>query len=389
LDVILATDRCHNLDDPWGDQAIPVRFHNPEDALPILLQQPRRPDGVIAVGDRPTVLAARAAQELGLPYHTVEAVEICRNKYAARERFREAGLLVPEYVRVPVTMKPSTAAQSAAYPCVLKPLGLSGSRGVIRANHEVQFLEAFDRICSLLGTPDIRRLQDDSDRYIQIETFILGKEYALEGIMTGGELQVLAVFDKPDPLDGPYFEESIYVTPSRASQAVLDAIIETTQKAVRALGLTHGPVHAEMRHNESGVWMLEVAARPIGGMCSQCLRFDRGISLEELIIRHALGENVGEVRREACAAGVMMIPIPKNGIYAGVRGIEDASAVPGIDGVMITAKQGQRLLKLPEGASYLGFLFARGNLPEEVESSLRESHGKLRFEVSKELSFSF
>jgi hypothetical protein len=196
---------------------------------------------------------------------------------------------------------------------------------------------------------------------------------------------VLAVFDKPDPLDGPFFEESIYVTPSRAPETVVNAIVETTQKAVRALGLTHGPIHAEMRHNQSGVWMLEVAARPIGGMCSQCLRFDGGITLEQLIIRHALGENVREWRREACASGVMMIPIPENGVYTGVSGAEEASAVPGIDAVIITAKEGQRLLKLPEGASYLGFLFARGSRPRQVEAALREAHGKLRFEIAKEL----
>jgi biotin carboxylase len=385
LEVILATDRCHNLEDPWGDQAMPVRFHQPDEAIQMLLQHSSRPHGVIAVGDRPTLVAAMAAKAFGLPYHSVEAVESCRNKHAARERFRQAGLLVPEYFRVPVAMEPMEAARTAGYPCVLKPLGLSGSRGVIRADNELEFLEAFERIRTLLETPDIRRLQDASDRYIQIETFIPGQEYALEGIVSGGDLQVLAIFDKPDPLDGPFFEESIYVTPSRAPEATLDMIVETTQRASRALSLTHGPIHAEMRHNASGVWMLEVAARPIGGMCSQCLRFDGGMSLEQLILDHALGENVDEVRRESSASGVMMIPIPGNGIYAGVSGIEDASAVPGIEAVTITAKPGQRILKLPEGSSYLGFLFARGTVPDEVVSTLREAHAKLRFEIAKEL----
>jgi biotin carboxylase len=384
LDIVMATDRCHQLDDPWGDDAVPVRFHEPEEALSLLGEQ-QRTNGVIAVGDRPTVVAARIAKALELPYHTVEAVEICRNKHTAHERFRAAGLLVPKYFRVPVTFEPAEAARSATYPCVLKPLGLSGSRGVIRANDDAEFVEAFNRIRALLDTPDILRLQDDTDRHIQIEAFIPGAEYALEGIVTGGELQVLAVFDKPDPLDGPFFEESIYVTPSRSPQAVLDLIVETTRKAIRALGLTHGPVHAEMRHNESGVWMLEVAARPIGGLCSQSLRFDGGVSLERLILLHALGEDVRGINREPSASGVMMIPIPESGIYLGVSGIEDASVVPGVESVTITAKHGQRLQKLPEGASYLGFIFARGDRPQDVESALREAHGKLRFEIAREL----
>jgi biotin carboxylase len=361
-----------------------VRFHEPEEALSIVLQQPP-PNGVMAVGDRPTVIAAMIARALELPFHPLEAVEICRNKHAARERFRAAGLLVPEYFRVPVDFEASEAARSASYPCVLKPLGLSASRGVIRANDEIEFVEAFHRIRALLDTPDIRRLQDDTDRYLQIEAFIPGVEYALEGVVTSGELQVLAIFDKPDPLNGPYFEESIYVTPSRSPQAVLDLIVDTTHRAIRALGLTHGPVHAEMRHNETGVWMLEVAARPIGGLCSQSLRFEGTVSLERLILLHALGEDIRGINREPSASGVIMIPIPENGIYLGVGGIEDASVVPGVESVTITAKYGQRLQKLPEGASYLGFIFARGNQPQKVESALREAHGKLRFEIAREL----
>jgi biotin carboxylase len=252
IKVILATDRCDHLEDPWGDNAVPVRFHKPADALP-LLQRMERPDGVIAVGDRPTVVAAMAADMFGLPYHSVEAVEICRNKFAAHEQFRRGGLPVADYFRVPITNDPTEAARSARYPCVLKPLGLSASRGVIRANDEIEFLEAFERIRALLRTSDIRRLQDEGDGYIQVESFIPGKEFALEGLVTAGNLQVLAIFDKPDPLDGPFFEETIYVTPSREPNAVQEAIIAATRTAIRAAGLTHGPVHAEMRVNEDGV----------------------------------------------------------------------------------------------------------------------------------------
>jgi biotin carboxylase len=286
---------------------------------------------------------------------------------------------------VPLTHEPAEAARRARYPCVLKPLSLSASRGVIRANDEMEFIEAFRRISAMLDHPELRRLADDTDRYLQVEDFIPGPEFALEGLVTGGKLRVLALFDKPDPLDGPFFEETIYVTPSRQSERVRLRIVDTTQKSIHALGLTHGPIHAEMRVNEAGVWMLEVAARPIGGLCSRSLRFDGGESLEHLVIRHALGEDVRRIEREPTASGVMMTPIPENGIYMGVSGAEAAESTPGIEAVIITAKYGQRLLKLPEGASYLGFIFARGVQPGDVESALREAHSRLSFEIAKEL----
>ena len=385
LEVTLATDRCKTLDDPWGDDAIPVRFHKPADAIPVLASAPGRPDGVVAVGDRPTVVAAMAAAEFGLPYHSVEAVTAARNKYEARQRWRAAGLLVPEYFRVGLDYDPPEAARSAVYPCVLKPLGLSGSRGVIRADNEGEFIEAFDRIRALLETRDIRRLQDEADHFIHVETFIPGREFALEGVVTDGRLHAFAIFDKPDPLDGPYFEETIYVTPSRAPAGAQRAIVETTGRAAHALGLRHGPIHAEMRCNEGGVWMLEVAARPIGGLCSKCLQFEGGASLEEIVLRHALGEDVSEAKLRRSSSGVMMIPIPRNGIYVRVEGTHEAAEVAGIEDVVITAKEGQRLQKLPEGATYLGFIFAAADTPESVERALREAHARLRFEIAATL----
>ena len=251
---------------------------------------------------------------------------------------------------------------------------------MIRANNPAEFTAAFRRIAALLRDPDILRLREDPDRFIQVESFIEGREFALEGILTGGKLRVLAIFDKPDPLDGPYFEETIYVVPSREPVQIQRDIVRTTESAVRALGLTHGPVHAEMRVNESGVWMLEVAARPIGGLCARVLP-----GLEELILRHAAGEDVAEIAMPADAAGVMMIPIPREGIYLATDGVEVARSLPGIEDVIITAKEGQKLVPLPEGASYLGFIFARGESPEKVERALRASHQKLRFEIAAAL----
>ncbi len=379
LDLVLATDRCHILPDPWGDQAIPIRFEDPESAASTLAKIQPKPEAIVAVGDRPTYIAALAARHLGLPYNPPESVAAAKNKFQARERFRQAGMQVPAYIRIPLT---TTKAPKVNYPCVLKPLGLSASRGVIRANNESEFLQALERIRVILESPDIRRLNEDQDQFIQIENYIPGREYALEGIITEGRLQTLAIFDKPDPLEGPFFEETIYVTPSRELHDIQATLKATAQQAVTALGLTRGPLHAEFRHNSQGAWILEAAARPIGGLCAKALRFQNGATLEELILHHALGGDVSTWQREERASGVMMIPIPKNGIYQSVKGIEQATQTPGITEVMITAKEGQKLQQLPEGASYLGFLFATSPGPQEVEQALRRAHEKLSFEIA-------
>jgi biotin carboxylase len=375
-ELILATDRCHVLDDPWGDRAIALRFEDPEGAAQALASE-ARVDGIVAVGDRPAYIAALAAQRLGIPYNSPDSVAASRNKFLARERFRAAGLLVPKFHRVPLTDAPEQAAMHARYPSVLKPLGLSTSRGVIRADDPAEFLAAFKRIKKLLADPDIARLHEDQDRFLQVESFIEGREFALEGILTDGQLRVLAIFDKPDPLDGPFFEETIYITPSREDSSTQSALIQATEAAIRALGLSHGPIHAEMRVNSRGVWMLEVAARPIGGLCARVLP-----GLEELILRHAAGEDAGSIALPSVASGVMMIPIPREGIYVNTEGLDEARAQPGIEEVIISAKQGQKLVPLPEGASYLGFIFARGESPDAVDRALRSSHQQLRFEIA-------
>ena len=379
FELQLATDRCHVLDDPWGDHAVALRFEDPEGAAHTIAAE-ARVDGIVAVGDRPAYIAALAAARMGIPYNSPDSVLACRNKFLARERFQAAGLLVPEFFRGPLDEGPQRAALAAPYPCVLKPLGLSASRGVIRANNAQEFSAAFRRIAALLRDPDVLHFNEEHHRFIQVESFIEGREFALEGILTGGRLCVLALFDKPDPLDGPYFEETIYVTPSRASGETQRDIIRTTELAVRALGLTHGPVHAEMRVNARGVWMLEVAARPIGGLCARVLP-----GLEELILRNAAGEDVSAFPIPVEAAGVMMIPIPREGVYEDVDGLDEARSAPGVEDVIITAKQGQKLVPLPEGNSYLGFIFARAETPEAVERALRASHERLRFEIATSL----
>jgi biotin carboxylase len=385
VDATLAADRCSRLDDPWGDHSIAVKF---DYRMPQSVETFRdmRFDGVAAVGDRPAALAAEVAAMLGIPFHPPAAAYACQDKFLARQLYQAAGLPVPAYFRAALTEDAGALARRAPYPCVLKPLGLSASRGVIRANNQAEFVAAFGRIRALLEkNPDLRRLRQ---RALQVESYIEGREFAIEGLVTNGVFQALAIFDKPDPLTGPFFEETIYVTPSREPAATEEALLDTARRAVRALGLYHGPAHLEMRWNEEGVWMLDAAARPIGGLCAKALRFEFGgtsAPLEELVIRHALGEDVSGARLEGPACGVMMIPIPKGGIYESVEGVERARAVPGIEDVMVTAKAGQLLVPLPEGVSYLGFLFARGNSAQEVELALRRSHAELRFHIAAAL----
>ncbi len=378
--LVLASDRCHVLEDPWRDGAIPIRLEQPEESAAKIVEFARENpiDGLVALGDPVTLIAALAARELGLPFHPPEAVEVCRNKYQVRERFRMAGLPVPWYTRFPAVAPPP--ATDLPFPCVLKPLGLSASRGVIRAGNAAEFRAAFDRIRALL-----RRVPGEAAQWIQVESFIPGREVALEGIVTAGRLRVLAIFDKPDPLDGPFFEETIYVTPSRLDPATQQTLVAATERAVAAVGLRHGPVHAEMRLNEAGVWMLEMAARPIGGLCARALRFSGDLPLEELILRHALGEDISGFEREKQAAGVMMIPIPRAGILEGVENLDAALLTSGVESIEITAKLGQELVPLPEGSSYLGFIFARDAAPLAVEQALRAAHHKLGFRILSSL----
>jgi biotin carboxylase len=323
-------------------------------------------DGIAAVGDRPAVMAAAAAEALGIAFHPPGAARACHDKELSRVLLGVAAMRVPRFFEV---AGPEDALR-APYPCVLKPIALSASRGVIRADDPAGFREAYTRI---------RRM---GEHRVQVESYIPGREFAIEGLVTGGVLQTLAVFDKPDPLEGPFFEETIYTTPSRQPAAVQRDLIATCEQAVRVLGLRHGPVHAELRHNGEGAWLLEAHARPIGGLCAKALRFDGGMPLEELIVRHALGEDVRGVQREAQAAGVMMIPIPGDGLYRTAAGVAEACAVRGIEEIVLTAKEGQRLVPLPEGSSYLGFIFARAGSPELVESALRLAHAELRFEIA-------
>lgn len=391
LEVAFGSDRCHVLDDPWRDGAVALRFEDPEESANRIVDYARSHplNAIVPLGDRTVPTAARACRELGLPSHPPEAADICRDKSRSRQRLREAGLNVPKFARYSVNEDPRRIT-GIEFPCVLKPLSLSGSRGVIRANNREEFVRSFERIRALLLSPDVKVMREAASEHIQVESYIEGAEIAVEGFVERGAASMLAIFDKPDPLDGPFFEETIYVTPSRLQREIQEEVTKTVERAVQALGLFHGPFHAELRVNSKGAWPLEVAARSIGGLCARALRLSSPAlgsraPLEKLVIALALGLNVQPVRREESAAGVMMIPIEKGGIYLGVEGLDEARATPGVEDVVLTAKPSSRLVPFPEGCSYPGFIFARARAPEMVEEALRRAHRNLHFLMTPEL----
>jgi biotin carboxylase len=388
LEISFGTDRCHKLEDPWSDGALALHFENPESAAAEIVAQmsANRPDAILALGDRPTATAAHAARALGFLANSPESVEICRNKLRQRETLRRAHLPVPDFLDFAGTGNLDEVVGCAKYPCVLKPLSLSASQGVIRANNETEFREAVRRIRALLESPEIQvQREPDLDR-ILVETYIPGREVAIEGLLSDGNFRALAIFDKPDPLEGPYFEETIYVTPSRLPESDQRALIDCAARSVAALGLVTGPIHAELRINENGPWVIEIAPRPIGGLCARALRFgSENISLEELILRQALHMEGSDLERETPAAGVMMIPVPHSGIFEKVERQTEAEKITGIESIIITARQHDFISAWPEGNSYLGFIFASADTPQAVEAALRESHAKLNFTLSPRL----
>lgn len=392
VQLVYVTDRCHQLEDPWGDQAIAVHFESPEAAAYKVMEALRGQEvsGLLALGDRPAAAAAYSARGLGIEYNHPASVEACRSKLRMREVFRDAGLRVPWFRSLPITHMPEPSLAAIHYPCVLKPLSLSASQGVIRANNREEFLAAAARLRGLLESAEIRSTREPSLDRIIVEGYIPGKEVAVEAVLSNGSWSILAIFDKPDPLEGPYFEETIYVTPSRLPETGLSQIEKCARDTTQALGLTHGPIHAEFRINGDGVWPIEVAARPIGGLCARALRFSpdaagEPIALEELLLRHALQLPGWDAPRERLASGVMMIPVPHSGVLERVSGEAAALATPGITELLITARLHDPISAWPEGSSYLGFLFARGNTAAEVEKAIREAHKKLEFRITPRL----
>lgn len=363
-----------------------IDFADPDGAVDRIVCVSRRREqegrplaAILAIDDRGALIAAQASSRLGIPHNDPGSALAARDKFIMRERLAAGEVPVPSYLRFPADTDPATIVDGLTYPCVVKPLLLSGSRGVIRANTPGECVAAFRRTRAILEASGMAA----DEHSILIERFVPGFEVALEGLLTGGQLQTLALFDKPDPLDGPFFEETIYVTPSRLDEDVQGAISRRTAEAAAAIGLREGPIHAELRYDDASgdIWLIELAGRSIGGLCSSVLEFGAGMCLEELILRHAAGLPISSTERSGDAVGVMMIPIPLGGMLRGVNGLEEAKQVSGVIGIEVTAPMNQPIVPLPEGESYLGFIFARDDRPESVEAALREAHSRLHFVI--------
>lgn len=376
--VTVASERRAAMSAAMGERALTLRLSDPAHAAEQIAERARETPfaAVVGVDDQGVMAAALGAERLGLPHNPPGAVARTRDKAAMRRAFAEAGVPGPRFALLPCGADVAAVAREVGLPCVIKPLGLSGSRGVIRANGVAEARAAAERVRGILAAA-----QEPPGAPLLVESYLPGVEVAIEGLLRGGRLEVLAFFDKPDPLEGPYFEETLYVTPSRLLPSVLAEVEAVTARAARALGLREGPVHAELRADGDQVSVLELAARSIGGLCSRALRFGAGVSLEQVILRHALGLGLDDVARESKASGVMMIPIPRAGVLGAVEGQEDARAVDGIAGLEITIARGRPVVPLPEGDRYLGFLFARGASADVVESSLRAAHACLRIGI--------
>ena len=381
IEVVVGSDHRQVLEDLAGGRSLSLRFTPIGEGLARILEYARQHPlrAVVGTDDESAVLAATAAKALRLRHNDPASVALARDKHRFRQALVRAGMRSPWFRYIAADEDPEALARAIDYPCVLKPLGLSGSRGVIRADDAAGFVAACRRVRRILensGGPAPR-----GGSPILAEGFIPGREVALEGLLEGGRLRTLALFDKPDPLDGPFFEETIYVTPSRLPESAQREVSDEAARAARALGLREGPVHAELRVNGAGAWMIELAARTIGGLCSRALGHAWGEPLEERVLRHALALPAHETSASAGAAGVMMIPVPRAGRLRGIAGIDDARAVSGIREVVISVAIGERLVPPPEGDRYPGFIFAGASLPAQAEAALRNAHAKLRFDI--------
>ena len=379
LDVVVASDIDQPLADMYPGRWLTLPYHDIErGAQAVARYADRFPlDAVVAVDDPGTILAAHASAGLQLNGNSPESVIGTRDKSELRRALESHGVRSPSWQVNRFEDDPPL--DGLDFPVVVKPLGLNGSRGVIRADDEASLQQAVERLRRLLSTKSAaEECGDLADRYL-VEGYIPGVEVALEGLLRDGELHTLAVFDKPDPLHGPFFEETIYVTPSRLPESQIAEVVATARQSAEALGLQDGPLHAELRLNDEGAWPVDVAARTIGGLCARTLRFGAGMSLEEIVLRHAISAPLDSLNRETRAAGVMMMPIVGRGRIREIRGLDEAASVPLIEEIEMEARVGDMLVPLPEGADYPGFIFARGDDPAEVEAALREAWSKVAF----------
>lgn len=381
--VLVASDRCRNLGHFDNVKEISLAFNKPQQAIEKITHflKGRHLDAIIPVDDNAVSLAAFLAHAYGLAANPLSSTRICKNKFLFRQKLAQTSLPAPRYGLIPLLQRHPVCPPHLSFPVVIKPLLLSGSRGVIRANSPQEFTQACSRIEHILGEREFAVHKTKAWRTLLVEEYIPGKEYAVEGMLTAGTLDILTLFDKPDPLEGPFFEETIYVTPSLLEKSRQDEIRSVLQRACTAIGLTTGPVHAEVRLNDRGIFIIEIAARTIGGLCARLVRYATGCALEEIVVHHALGQPIARPDFKGKAAGVMMIPIPGYGILRSVDGLDAARAVKGVQDIEITAERESLIVPLPEGKSYLGFIFAGGETVKEVDRTLRQAHALLAFDI--------
>ena len=380
VNTLIASEGKHSIVSAYA-QGIHISFANPSAAFVELVSACKQHNvtAIIATDDVSTELATHLAEHFSFPHNPIDAVVKTRRKDLARECLHNNGLKIPQYEVIDLLIDLESYKLPIAFPVVLKPTSMSASKGVIRANNTDEFRAAFIRTKKII---ELARTHDESiPANILVESFIEGREYALEGLLVNGELDVLAIFDKPDPLDGPYFEETYYITPTNLDLGQQQALTETVANACAAYGLSEGPVHAECRINDDGVYIIEVAARTIGGLCSNLLQFGTGQTLEQIVLSHAIGKPVKLERNEG-AAGVLMIPITQAGVLKRIEGVLEAQNIEHIDSVQIQVRDGYEIVPLPEGASYLGFMFASAGNTQLVEQALREAHSKLNIVVA-------
>ena len=380
IDVLIASQGEHSIVSDYVE-GLHIDFKNPEQAIKIILSEAsnRSFSGIIGTDDTTTELAAQVAKKLLLPHNDPQAVKIAQRKDLARLSLKKSNVNIPAFDLLTTTKPFSEQNITVNFPAVIKPVALSASRGVIRVNNEFELEQAVDRVKKMLL--EEKQIDKSVREILLLEEFIPGKEVAIEAMLHNGELDILAIFDKPDPLDGPFFEETYYLTPTSFSKDVQKEIKQTVLESCQAYGLKEGPIHAECRINDKGVWILEVAARTIGGMCGRLLSVGTGHSLEELVLLHAMGKRV-EIKTVESAAGVLMIPIPNAGILKRVEGLLEAQRIPFINELSIEVRDGYELVPLPEGNSYLGFIFAEAPTVNEVEKALRDAHACLKIVIA-------
>ena len=378
--VLIASQGEHSIVSDYV-QGLHVDFQNESQAIDIILSEAeKRPfSGIIGTDDTTTELAACIATKLNLPHNDPEAVKIAQRKDLSRISLKKSKVKIPTFDLLTTTKSLSEQKINVNFPAVIKPVALSASRGVIRVNNELELEQAIVRVKNMLA--EEKQLDKVIREILLLEEFIPGKEVAIEAMLHHGELEVLAVFDKPDPLDGPFFEETYYITPKSFSKDTQKELKQTVFEACHAYGLKEGPIHAECRINDNGVWIIEVAARTIGGMCGRLLSLGTGYSLEELVLLHAMGKRV-EIKTLDSAAGVLMIPIPSAGILKRVEGLLEAQRIPFISDLSIEVRDGYELVPLPEGNSYLGFIFSEAPTVKEAEQALREAHDCLNIVIA-------